>query len=99
MSVRSRPAPRPLDPAKFRDPTVTATGDRRAQVALEALRTLWFNTGTLCNITCKHCYIESSPRNDRLAYLTAEEVSAFLDEAEALGAPLETVGFTGASRS
>lgn len=95
MSVRSRPEPKPLDPAKFRDPVRTAKGEPRAHVALEALRTLWFNTGTLCNIACTHCYIESSPRNDRLAYLTAEEVRGFLDEAEALGAPLETVGFTG----
>lgn len=95
MSVRSRPMPRPLDPAKFRDLRLTAKGEPRASVGLEALRTLWFNTGTLCNITCQHCYIESSPRNDRLIYLSAEEVAAFLDEAEALGAPVETVGFTG----
>ena len=60
----------PLDPAKFRDPFVTAKGEARAQVALRALETLWFNTGTLCNLTCRNCYIESSPRNDRLAYLT-----------------------------
>jgi hypothetical protein len=30
---------------------------------------LWFNTGTLCNLTCENRYIESSPRNDRLAYV------------------------------
>ncbi len=95
MSFRSHPRPRPLDPAKFRDPLRTAKGEPRARVPLAALRTLWFNTGTLCNITCQHCYIESSPRNDRLIYLSAEEVAAFLDEAEALGAPVETVGFTG----
>ena len=62
--------PNPLNPAKFRDPVTTAAGDRRAWVALRALETLWFNTGTLCNLTCGNCYIESSPRNDRLAYLT-----------------------------
>jgi hypothetical protein len=56
-----------LDPAKFRDPAVTAKGETRATVALRALETLWFNTGTLCNLTCRNCYIESSPRNDRLA--------------------------------
>ena len=60
-----------LNPAKFRDPLHTARGERRAQVALRALDTLWFNTGTLCNIACANCYIESSPRNDRLAYLTS----------------------------
>ncbi|MBB5689582.1 radical SAM protein [Roseomonas alkaliterrae] len=84
-----------LDPAKFRDPAVTAKGERRAVVALSGLRTLWVNTGTLCNITCRNCYIESSPTNDALAYISAAEVAAFLDEAAAIGAPLTEVGFTG----
>lgn len=88
-------APKRLDPAKFRDPAVTAKGERRAVVGLTALSTLWVNTGTLCNITCRNCYIESSPRNDALSYITAEEVRAYLDEAEAIGAPLREVGFTG----
>ena len=89
------PSFRPLDPRKFRDPERTATGERRASVALRRLETLWFNTGTLCNIVCTNCYIESSPANDRLVYLTAAEVAAFLDEAEALGQRPQTVGFTG----
>ena len=49
--------------------TSTADGKTRASVPLRALQTLWFNTGTLCNLTCANCYIESSPRNDRFAYL------------------------------
>jgi uncharacterized Fe-S cluster-containing radical SAM superfamily protein len=89
------PVPTPLDSAKFRDPHVTAKGEARAVVALTALRTLWVNTGTLCNITCRNCYIESSPRNDALVYLTAAEVAAYLDEAAASALPLEEVGFTG----
>lgn len=87
------PNARPLDPAKFRDPLVTARGDKRAYVALERLETLWINTGTLCNLACKTCYIESSPTNDALVYLTPTEVDAYLDEAEALGA--REIGFTG----
>lgn len=87
--------PRPLDPAKFRDPALTAKGERRAVVALRALRTLWVNTGTLCNITCRSCYIESSPRNDALAYITAAEVAGYLDEIAADGLPVEEIGFTG----
>ena len=43
---------KPLDPVKFKDPDVTAKGERRATVALKWLETLWFNTGTLCNIEC-----------------------------------------------
>ena len=80
---------------KFADPALTATGERRAIVALKGLRTLWFNTGTLCNIACANCYIESSPRNDALSYISPAEVAAYLDEASARGEPLEQVGFTG----
>src|SRR5437764_14579079 len=84
-----------LDPRKFRDPLVTAAGARRAQVALRALDTLWFNTGTLCNLACHHCYIESSPTNDRLAYLRAAEVAEYLDEIECLRLGTQLIGFTG----
>jgi MoaA/NifB/PqqE/SkfB family radical SAM enzyme len=84
-----------MERRKFQDPLVTATGERRAQVALRALETLWFNTGTLCNLTCDHCYIESSPKNDRLVYLTAAEVALYLDEITASGLPTRLIGFTG----
>ena len=48
----------PLPPSKFADPRVTAAGEPRAFVPLVALNTLWFNTGTLCNLACANCYIE-----------------------------------------
>ncbi len=86
---------RPLDPAKFRDPAVTAKGETRATVALRALETLWFNTGTLCNLTCRNCYIESSPRNNRLAWLTLSDVEAYLDEIARDRLPTKLIGFTG----
>ncbi|WP_170984914.1 radical SAM protein [Roseomonas sp. AR75] len=95
MSVRSLATPPPLSPGKFRDPVLTAKGERRAAVAPTGLRTLWINTGTLCNITCANCYIESSPRNDALVYISAAEVKAYLDEAAARGDGLAEVGFTG----
>jgi hypothetical protein len=85
----------PLDPSKFRDPLVTARGETRAHVALHSLDTLWFNTGTLCNLTCRNCYIESSPRNDRLAYLTRDEVRGYLDEIARDNLPTRLIGFTG----
>ncbi len=84
-----------LDPRKFRDPERTADGERRAQVALGALETLWINTGTLCNLTCQHCYIESSPTNDRLVYLAAAEAAAYFDEIATLGWPVREIAFTG----
>lgn len=84
-----------LDQRKFRDPAVTAKGEPRATVRLRALETLWVNTGTLCNLTCRNCYIESSPRNDRLAYLTRSELRGFLDEIERDALPVRLIGFTG----
>lgn len=84
-----------LDPAKFKDASITARGETRAHVGLKALETLWVNTGTLCNLTCRNCYIESSPRNDRLVYLTAAEVASYLDEIERDGHGTKLIGFTG----
>ncbi len=81
--------------AKFQDPDWTVRGERRASVELETLHTLWFNTGTLCNITCRNCYIESSPTNDRLVYLTADEVRGFLDEIARDDLGTIEIGFTG----
>ena len=84
-----------LDPEKFKNPFVTAKGEPRAHVDLRALKTLWFNTGTLCNIACANCYIESSPRNDRLVYIRAAEVATYLDEIERDRLGTDLIGFTG----
>jgi MoaA/NifB/PqqE/SkfB family radical SAM enzyme len=84
-----------LHPAKFRDPSITANGEPRAAVALRGLDTLWFNTGTLCNLTCANCYIESSPRNNRLAYLSRAEMRTYLDEIADNGLLTRLIGFTG----
>ncbi|MBE7210098.1 MAG: radical SAM protein, partial [Gluconacetobacter diazotrophicus] len=81
--------------AKFRDPLRTARGEERARVELRALRTLWFNTGTLCNLACANCYIGSTPTNDALLYLSAAEVRTFLDEIARDRLPVEEIGFTG----
>jgi len=93
--VAPQVAPASLDPRKFRSPDVTARGEPRARVALRALETLWFNTGTLCNLACRNCYIESSPSNDRLVYLSSAEVSSYLDELERNRLPTRLIGFTG----
>lgn len=85
----------PMDSAKFQDPLVTAKGEERAVVALTRLRTVWFNTGSLCNIACKNCYMESSPTNDGLAYLRLADVVGYLDEIAAGGFPVEEIAFTG----
>lgn len=84
-----------LDPHKFQNPEITAHGEPRASIALSQLTTLWFNTGTLCNIGCRNCYIESSPRNDRLVYLTRNDVAAYLHEIERDSWKTNEIGFTG----
>ena len=86
---------RPLDNEKFRNPDITSNGDQRATVSLNKLDTLWFNTGTLCNLACKNCYIESSPTNDALVYLTLQEVRQYLDEIEKNKLSTREVAFTG----
>ncbi|MEM7398414.1 MAG: radical SAM protein [Pseudomonadota bacterium] len=80
---------------KFAHPDLTADGQRRARVQLTQLNTLWINTGTLCNIACRNCYIESSPTNDAFVYISRAEASAFLDEIAADGWPVKEIGFTG----
>lgn len=80
---------------KFAHPDHTADGQPRARVSLSDPQTLWFNTGTLCNIACANCYIESSPENDRLVYITAAEVRDFLDQLDDRGWPVTEIGFTG----
>lgn len=80
---------------KFSDPLVTAKGERRAWVDLKELKTLWFNTGTLCNLACANCYIESTPKNDRLVYLTHAEVVSYLDEIVREKLTTEEIGITG----
>ena len=84
-----------IDPNKFQDPILTAKGEKRAVVALTKLQTLWFNTGSLCNITCVNCYMDSSPKNDDLAHLSLNDVTPYLDEIKAEGYGVEEIAFTG----
>lgn len=80
---------------KFQNMQTTASGEKRASVELIDLKTLWFNTGTLCNLTCENCYIESSPKNDRLAYLTRDDIKPFLDEIKENNYGTKLIGLTG----
>ena len=80
---------------KFENPDLTAKGEPRARVSLTKPKTLWFNTGTLCNIECVNCYIESSPTNDALVYITTQEVALFLDQLDQRKWPVTEIAFTG----
>ena len=80
---------------KFSDPLLTEKGEERAIVKLTRLRTIWFNTGSLCNITCKNCFMKSSPTNDDLSYLSLSQVVVYLEEIAVESLPVEEVAFTG----
>ncbi len=84
-----------LPTRKFSHPDITAKGEERASVGPTELETLWINTGTLCNLSCEHCYIESTPTNDRLSYVTTAEVRALLDEIRDEQFNTREIGFTG----
>jgi len=80
---------------KFENKNFTADNKVRAFIESKKLKTLWFNTGTLCNLTCKNCYIESSPKNDRLSYLSFDEFKMFVNESIQNEMGTEEIGFTG----
>ena len=82
-----------LPAAKFDDPHVTAKGEKRAWVPMAGLETLWLNSGTLCNIACTNCYIESTPTNDALIYISLDHALPYLDEAKEMGT--REIGITG----
>lgn len=55
-------------------------------LALRALDTLWIQvTGTLCNLTCRHCFITCGPNNASHAMMSYEDVMKAVDDAVGLG--------------
>src|SRR6516162_9198049 len=55
-------------------------------VPLAHLDDLWFQVaGTLCNLTCNHCFISCSPHNHAFGFLDLATVKKALDESIALG--------------
>ena len=95
MPEVSRPPIASATCGKFSDPILTKDGTERAVVPLTNPTTLWFNTGTSCNVECLNCYIGSSPRNDRLVYITAAEVMRFLYQIKCRDWPVSETGLTG----
>jgi len=80
---------------KFQNPFRTLKGEERASVDMTGLKTLWLNTGTLCNLECQNCYIESGPKNDRLLYLTKDDVLPYIKEIKEQSLPVNLIGITG----
>jgi molybdenum cofactor biosynthesis enzyme MoaA len=55
-------------------------------VPLAHLDELWFQVGgTLCNLTCRHCFISCSPHNRAFGFLDLPTVERRLEESVALG--------------
>ena len=55
-------------------------------IPLSHLDHLWFQvSGTLCNLTCHHCFISCSPKNRSFGYLSLADVKRRLDESVPLG--------------
>jgi len=80
---------------KFSNSFFTAKGEQRASIFAKKLNTVWFNTGSLCNLECKNCYIESSPKNDRLEYLCLSDFKNFLKEILNNDFQTKEIAFTG----
>ena len=58
----------------------------RPFVSIPHLDHLWFQVaGTLCNLTCHHCFISCSPKNDAFGFLSLGEVKRRLEESVPLG--------------
>jgi sulfatase maturation enzyme AslB (radical SAM superfamily) len=55
-------------------------------IELAHLDQLWFQVaGTLCNLTCHHCFISCSPHNRSFGFLTFAEVRDWLERSVPLG--------------
>ncbi|OLS28316.1 MAG: Antilisterial bacteriocin subtilosin biosynthesis protein AlbA [Candidatus Heimdallarchaeota archaeon LC_2] len=56
---------------------------------------LWFYTGSKCNLSCTHCYVESSPTANQHPLLSMETFNAKLDEAVSKNYKKLDIYFTG----
>ncbi|MAD79444.1 MAG: radical SAM protein [Pirellulaceae bacterium] len=55
-------------------------------IKLSHLDDLWFQVaGTLCNLTCHHCFISCSPKNETFGFMALAEVQRRLAESVSLG--------------
>lgn len=79
----------------FLNKNFTSEGKPRAYVKLKKIENLWFNTGTLCNLKCNDCYIESSPTNKNLQYINLKEVKKYIKEIKDNNFGTKYVGLTG----
>lgn len=64
----------------------TSPEEEAPRLPLQDLDTVWFQvTGTLCNLSCNHCFNESGPNNRTFDMMSIETVRETLDTARELG--------------
>lgn len=55
-------------------------------VHLKHLDHLWFQVaGTLCNLTCQHCFISCHPKNNNFGFMSLATISHYLEESKDKG--------------
>lgn len=72
---------------------LSSKGEKRGYIQPQLLHELWFHTGTSCNLRCPFCFEGSKPGDDRLQFLTLDDVKDFIDEAVEMG--VDKFSFTG----
>ena len=78
---------------KNHDWLLTPKEETRGYIQPQSLKELWFHTGTNCNLRCPFCLEGSKPGDNRINFLTYEDVSPIIDESLELG--VEKFSFTG----
>lgn len=62
------------------------TGRKVPDVPLVHLETLWMQVGgTLCNLSCSHCFISCGPKNHSHGMMSLQQVRQYLEESGGLG--------------
>jgi molybdenum cofactor biosynthesis enzyme MoaA len=63
-----------------------AITDLAPDIELRSLDELWFQVaGTVCNLTCEHCFISCSPHNHSFEFLTYADVERALQDSVRFG--------------
>lgn len=64
----------------------TKQSQRLAQVGIDSLDNLWFQlSGTICNLSCSHCFISCSPQNDSFGFMSQSRIREFVEQGKSLG--------------
>lgn len=55
--------------------SITCLKEQTSEIGLKSFDVLWLQiSGTLCNLSCAHCFLSCSPKNESLKFMTTEHV-------------------------